>query len=522
MKHTFTILVWVLTAGVCTAAPRVATIFGDHMVLQRDQSVPVWGWAEPEEEVRVSFAGQEVKAVTAATGKWTATLEAMAASKEARAMTIISAGMEKPVVLSDVLVGDVWICSGQSNMEWPLQRVAQGKAEVAAANYPHIRHIKIRGGLSAVPLPNIHGAWQVCTPQTAGGFTAVGFFFGRYLQKELDVPIGLIGSNWGGTMIEPWTPPIGFRKVPELKTISQSVDALDPATEVGRVAHLKQIADLKAWIPEAEQAITRGEAPQPMPALPVPAKGNRAPTQIFNTRIHPLIPFGVRGAIWYQGESNGSEGDIYYHKMRALISGWRTLWGDDFPFYFVQLANFGKPNDRPAGGDGYAKIRDAQRRCLSIPKTGMAVIIDIGEAGNIHPANKQDVGARLALWALANEHGHEGLVHSGPLYKSHAIEDGSIRVEFDHVASGLMVGEKVGLEPVVEVEEGTLERFSVAGQDKVWQWADAVIEDDAVLVSCPAVLQPVAVRYAFSHNPLGCNLYNAEGLPASPFRTDDW
>ncbi|MDA0323768.1 MAG: 9-O-acetylesterase, partial [Verrucomicrobia bacterium] len=507
---------------VATQAVKFASIGVELCVLQRDQPVPVWGWAEPDEEVRVSFAGQELKAVTAATGKWTVTLEAMTASKDPREMTIAGGGTEKPVVLSDILVGDVWICSGQSNMEWPLQAATQSTEEVAAANYPHLRHIKIGGGTSPVPLPDIQGTWQVCTPQTAGGFTAVGYFFARYLQKELDVPMGLMGSNWGGTMIEPWTPPVGFRQVPELKAISEGIDATDPTTEAGRALHLKLIADIKVWIPEAEQAIERGEAPRPAPALPVLASGTDGATQIFNTRIHPLIPFGIRGAIWYQGESNGGEGEIYYHKMRALISGWRTLWNDEFPFYFVQLANFGGANNIPAGGDGYAKVREAQRRSLSIPKTGMAVIIDIGEAGNIHPANKQDVGARLALWALANEYEQKGLVHSGPLYKRHTVEDGSIRIEFDHVEGGLMVGKKVGLEPVVEVEEGTLERFAVAGKDKVWQWADAVIEDDAVLVSCPAVPVPVAVRYAFSHNPQGCNLYNTEGVPASPFRTDDW
>jgi sialate O-acetylesterase len=227
--------------------------------------------------------------------------------------------------------------------------------------------------------------------------------------------------------------------------------------------------------------------------------------------------------LWYQGESNGNEGASYLYKLRVLIGGWRKLWGQgDFPLYVVQLPNFQQANDNPAGGDGWAKIREAQLKALAIPNTGVIITIDVGEPGNIHPKNKFDVGERLARWAVAKDYGKKDLVYSGPLYKGMKVEGNKVRISFDHVGSGLMVGKKEGRRPTEEVKDGQLKRFAVAGADKKWVWADAVIEKDTVVVSSPDVPNPVAVRYAFSGNPEGCNLYNKEGLPASPFRTDDW
>ena len=244
---------------------------------------------------------------------------------------------------------------------------------------------------------------------------------------------------------------------------------------------------------------------------------------MYNAMIHPLVRFPIKGALWYQGESNGGEGDGYCDKMRALIGGWRKQWGGgDFPFYFVQLANFQGANENPAGGDGWARVRAAQNKALAIPDTGMAVIIDIGEANDIHPRNKYDVGARLARWALARDYGQKDVVVSGPLFREMKIEGDKARLCFDHAAPGLMVGKKDGRAPAVENKDGKLRRFAVAGTDKVWQWAEAVIDGETVVVSSPKVKEPVAVRYAFSMNPEGANLYNREGLPASPFRTDNW
>ena len=244
---------------------------------------------------------------------------------------------------------------------------------------------------------------------------------------------------------------------------------------------------------------------------------------IYNEKIHPLVPYALRGAIWYQGESNGGEGISYFHKKQALIKGWREIWGHDLSFYFVQLADFRDPNKAPAGGDGWAKLREAQLMTLGVPGTGMAVIDDIGLPKNIHPPNKQDVGHRLSLWALAKNYGQTDLVYSGPLYKSHTVISNEVHIKFDHVGSGLMAGvRKTGLEPTAEDPSGVLKHFAVASTNKVWAWADARIEGDAVIVSAATVVEPVAVRFAFATNPLGANLYNKEGLPASPFRTDDW
>jgi sialate O-acetylesterase len=287
----------------------------------------------------------------------------------------------------------------------------------------------------------------------------------------------------------------------------------------------KALVELEHWIAATRIALAKGEAPTPAPVLPG-HPGASGWCSMFNAMINPLARFPVKGALWYQGESNGGGGGSYYDKMRAPVGGWRKLWEkDDLPFYFVQVASFQGANDNPAGGDGWARLRSAQARSLAIPHTGMAVIIDtvpLAEAGNIHPVNKYDVGMRLARWALARDYGQKELEVSGPLFREMKIENGKAKLFFDHVASGLMVGKKEGVAPAVEDTEGGLKRFAIAGADKKWQWADAVIDGDAVVVSSPAVAEPVAVRYAFSHNPAGANLYNRDGLPASPFRTDDW
>ena len=459
---------------------KLPSIFGNSMVLQCEMSVPVWGWAEPGEKVTVTIGGQSKKVEADTTGRWQVKLDALKANSEGRKLTVAG---NNTIELKDVLVGEVWICSGQSNMEWSLGRVLNAKEEIAAAKHPRIRLFNVPGHTTA-PLSQdaCPGNWDICQTNSASGFSAVGYFFGRRLEQELKIPIGLVGSNWGGTRIEPWTSPAGFHSVPELKAIADEVDARDENSKVSR----------------------------------------RSPSAIYNAMIHPLAPFATRGAIWYQGESNGSEGESYYHKTKALINGWRDLFNPDLAFYWVQLANFQQPNDHPAGGDGWARIREAQRKALQIKHTGMAVIIDIGQANDIHPRNKQDVGWRLAQWALHQTYGMKDVVPSGPLYKSHKVEGSSIRITFDHAGSGLMIGQKEGLEPTKEAKGGKLGMFAIAGADKKWHWADATIDTNTVVVMAPEVASPVAVRYAYSMNPVGANLYNKEGIPASPFRTDDW
>ncbi len=478
-----------LIAGLMAALParaevKLPSIFNNHMVLQRGTTVPVWGTAAANEEVTVTFAGQTKKTAVDKDGNWRVNLDALEASAEGRPLEVT--GTNK-ITFNDVLVGDVWICSGQSNMEWTVNGSLNPQDEVKAAEYPTIRLYDVNGHLLApAPQKDVPGGWAVCSPKSIPGFSAVGYFFGRRLNQDSKIPIGLISTNWGGTRIEPWIPPAGFDLVPELKAQGEKSKSYAADTKLG----------------------------------------NGDPSAIYNAMIAPLTPFAIRGSIWYQGESNGGEGVEYFHKMTALVEGWRKVFEQpkDFPhyFYFVQLANFQKDNENPAGGDGWAKVRDAQTRSLTIPNTGMATIIDIGQANDIHPKNKQDVGERLARWALRDVYGKKDLVVSGPQFKGQKVEDNKIRISFDHVGSGLIVGKKDGLNPTAEDSTGKLARFAIAGEDKQWQWADAKIDGNTVVVSSDKVAKPVAVRYAWSMNPAGANLYNKDGLPAVPFRTDEW
>jgi sialate O-acetylesterase len=511
-----------LLASSAPAAVKMPKIFSDNMVLQREIPVPIWGWADKGEKVTVAFAGQEKSTLTGAEGKWTVTLEALKANKESS--EIIITGSNK-IAIKNVLVGEVWICSGQSNMEWTVGNSLNAKEEKDVANHPMIRHIKVQKAQSHLKQEDIaSGSWEVCSPQTVSEFTAVGYFFSRQLVKELDVPVGLIGSNWGGTRIEPWTCPEGFKLVPELKNILKQVEEWDSTTEVGRGKYTDYLAQLNEWSPKAEAALAAKQAVPPVPESPLPGPDHQLPTKTYNAMIYPLIPFAIRGGIWYQGESNGNESLTYLQKMKSLIEGWRQVWKQgEFPFYHVQLANFrnSDPN-KPEGGDGWAKLREAQLQSIAeIPHTGMAVIIDIGDKSDIHPKNKQDVGERLARWALVKDYKKDCVV-SGPLYKGYKVEGQKIRVSFENFGSGLMLGEKIGLEPTKEIKDAKLKWIAIAGDDKVWHWAEASIDGDTLLVSSEKVPAPVAVRYAFAMNPAGANLYNKAGLPASPFRTDAW
>ncbi len=495
--------------------------FSDNMVLQRGSEVAVWGGgAEPNESVTVTFGGQTKRARANKGGYWMVRLDPMPASHEGRTLAVNGS-----VRFENILVGDVWLCSGQSNMEWTVRGTLNSKEEIAAANFPSIRHIKIQRQTDALPQrdPQQVVGWDVCQPDKVSNFTAVGYYFARAIHQELKVPIGIVNSSWGGTVIQPWTAPEGFHMVPELARISAKIKAADPAFETGKEAYLKALEKVDLWRAEAKEAVARGVRPEAMPEMPLIASGGRVPTYVYNAMIHPLTPFAIKGAIWYQGESNGEESISYYHKMKALILGWRKVWNHqgDLPFYFVQLANFKQSPDTPEGGDGWAPLRDAQLKTLELDKTGMVVAIDIGNPKDIHPKNKQDVGKRLALWALADTYSKD-VVPSGPLFDRMTTEGNKIRIHFKYAGSGLMVGRKEGLEPTREIPGGQLKEFAIAGKDKVWHWADVVIEGDAAVVSSSKVAKPVAVRYAYRMNPEGANLYNIEGLPASPFRTDNW
>jgi len=508
-----------LTAMPASADVRLARIFTDNMMLQRDQPVRVWGWADPDEAVSLTLAGQSATGKADAAGKWTLELPVI---KTGENLELTLKG-KNTITLKNILIGDIWVCSGQSNMEMGLGGCLGAADDIKAADLPKIRHIKIRKTNSGQPEADapIEGPWQVCSPAMAGRITAAGFYFAREIQQKTGVPIGIIDDNWGGTRIEPWTAPEGLAIVAELKP---AFDARQQAIRNYQAQLPAKLDEFEKWIAESRKQLASGAPTSPPPAMPAVADGGWS--GLYNAMIYPILRLPIKGALWYQGEANGAEGDTYYDKMRALIGGWRKQWGvGDFPFYFVQLANFQAPSEDPAGGNGWAKIREAQTKSLTIPNTGMAVIIDntpLADAGNIHPKDKYDVGMRLARWALARDYGQKDLEVSGPLFKALKIEGDKARLAFDHTGTGLIVGRKEGREPTAEATGGKLKQFAIAGADKKWHWAEAVIEGKTVTVSSPEVKEPVAVRYAYQMNPDGANLYNREGLPACPFRTDDW
>lgn len=510
----------------------LAELFSDHMVLQRNRPVSIYGKADPGENVTVTFSSQKKSMIADQDGIWGVKLDAMMASTNSA--TLCVAGKNQ-VTIDDVVVGDVWVCSGQSNMEF-LQEWTGRKDDIKGADYPLMRQLYVP--LVKARAPHTDGTikgnkWIACTPETVGKFTAVGFYFGRKLTQETGIPIGLIKSAWGGTAIESWIPYVGLAAVPELSKEKLNLDKqIKDYVEALAEAELS----IGVYVAKARQAIgNNGAMPEPPELKPYPIGAGGGWGCIYNGMIHPLVSFTIKGVIWYQGEANGGDGDIYYQKMRALVGGWRQAWNQGvFPFYYVQLANYQNPNSNPQGGDGWARVRMAQSKSLSITNTGMAVAIDLADVGNpsdIHPKNKRDVGERLALWALAKDYPSTtlraggkaaDLVYSGPLYREMKIEGNKIRLVFDSVGSGLVVATKKGYDPAVKDPQGKLQKFAIAGADKKWVWADAVIDGQNVVVSSPEVSKPVAVRYAFSMNPVGCNLYNNEGLPAAPFRTDDW
>jgi len=497
----------VLLAAMPVAADvRLPAIIGSNMVLQQDMKDAIWGWAAPGEEVTVTLGSQKATAKADKDGRWQVRLEPLKAGGPME-MTVAGQNMIK---VANILVGEVWICSGQSNMAMSVKSSKDSDKEIAEAKYPKIRLFKVANAAVAEPAQDVKGEWVECGPETVGGFSAAGYFFGRDLLKALDVPVGLIHTNWGGTPAEAWTSRATLEADPDLKVIverqAQAIENFPKAKENWEANREKLLAKWKA---DAEKAKAEGKQAPRQPGAPGdPRTSPNSPATLYNGMIAPLLPFGIRGAIWYQGESNAGRAYQYRKLFPAMIADWRKNWGEgDFPFLFVQLANFKPAKAEPADSD-WAELREAQTMTLSLPKTGMAVIIDIGEANDIHPKNKQDVGHRLALAAEAIAYG-KTIVYSGPLYESMKVEGDKVRLKFKHVGGGLAAkGDK-------------LTGFAVAGEDKKFVWADAKIDGDTVVVSSKDVPKPVAVRYAWADNPDG-NLYNKEGLPASPLRTDDW
>jgi sialate O-acetylesterase len=477
-------------------------MFSDHGVLQQGTVVPVWGWGTPGEAVNVEFAGQKVAGKADPNGEWRIELKDLAVNATGSTMTV-TGETSGTVAVRDLLVGEVWMASGQSNMQRPLAGSEHGNEDTAAADYPAIRMFLAHGQPHDVPQRKAGGSWAVCSPSTAGEFSAVAYHFAQRLYQELGVPIGIIRPVFPGKPVEAFTSREGLLAKPAGAAL---VHALDEQVRKFKEQEPQLIAQYKAAIASG-QPIHRRRGPF-LPSSP--ALEEVAPSALYNGMIHAWVGYAMKGAIWYQGESNASRAKEYETIFPQLIEDWRRLWKNDFPFYFVQLANFKEPSTEPGTTDEWAELQNAQRLALALPKTGMAVINDTGMANDVHPINKRDVGFRLSRLALANDYGKTGFCVSGPIYKGAKVEGGSVRIGFDH-AKGLK-----------SRDGGPLKRFEIAGADQKWFWADAVIDGETVVVSSKDVPQPVAVRYAWAANPEGANLVNADGLPASLFRTDDW
>lgn len=455
-KMVFIFLLSTLFTVALRAEVRLPAIFGDHMVLQQQSTVLLWGWANPMEEITVTSSWDGAVYTTKADNyaNWRLTVNTPAAGGPFE----ITIRGNNIIILGDILIGEVWLASGQSNMQWSANMGIDGaEAHVAAADHPRIRLFQVGHRSADSRQLDLEGQWEVCTPQSMQNFSAVGYFFARRLQEKLNVPVGIINSSWGGTPAETW--------------INPEVIAADAA-----LASAAEKINPMPWCPEA-------------------------PGQTYHSMIAPLIPFPLAGVIWYQGETNTANAESYTDMFSALIQNWRSEWGQDFPFYFVQIAPY--KYETPHVG---AQVRDAQRRTLQLPHTGMVVVSDIGNIDDIHPRNKEDVGKRLAGWALAKTYKKEGIPYSGPLYHAMEVEGKKIRLHFDHAENGLVA------------RAGPLTHFELAGADGAFVPAKAKIDGNTVLVSAREIKEPAAVRFAWS-NTAEPNLFNKEGLPASTFTT---
>lgn len=631
------VTLFLLFAFFSNANVRMPLVFSDGMVLQRNKQIPIWGWADANEKVEIHF-NKQTKTITAdQNGKWMVKLD----SEKAGGPFELSITGKNKILIKDILVGEVWICSGQSNMEFQMYKTMNSKAEIEDSNYPMIRHFGVAQDLSGSPKEDLKaGKWAVCSKETITDFTAVGFFFAKKLYAELKIPIGIINTSWGGTCVETWTSREAFEKSSDFKAMISEVPQVDmdavfetykksvldnirkvqgfdvtmvnenqftalnfqdanwPEIKVPSLWENQQIGNIdgvvwmrKTIVLSADQAkkeavlhlskvddedvtyvngvqvgtnnIWEAKRIYKIPAgvlkeganviavrisdysggggiygdpadlminfkdSNIPLEGlwkfnvvqvkiaispNSYPSLLYNAMIHPLIPYAFQGVLWYQGEANVWRAKQYKKAFPLMINDWRTKWNQgDFPFYFVQLSTFNEFNGNSKVGSRWAELREAQTETLILPNTGMAVTTDIGNAKDIHPTNKQDVGKRLASIALNDVYGKKQ-VCNGPMYKSMEIKGSQIILTFDSIGSGLSTTDK----------NGNLKGFEIAGVDKVFYGAKAIIKNNKVIVSCEKVSNPVAVHYGWADDDTEINLFNKEKLPASPFRTDDW
>lgn len=489
-----TLLALVVVGGLTQSLPaavRTAPLFSDNMVLQQGQPVPVWGWADDGETVTVQFRGQTVRTTTQNL-KWRVDLRPLKASGP-DTFTISSAS--GTIQFTNVLVGDVWVCSGQSNMEWSMRASHEPQADIAAATNTQIRVFKVGKNRMDSPTTLINSAWEVCSPKSIEGFSAVGYYFGRDLQQARKVPVGLIGTYWGGTPAEAWMSREALEINPRYR--KEILDPFPAARENWRRAH-EAFEKEKAEAARTGTTFTKNPPWQPWGGY-----------ELYNGMIAPLLPYAIRGAIWYQGESNAGRAEQYRTLFPDMIRCWRRDWGQpDLPFFCVQLAPFKEVKPEPAESD-WAELREAQWLATQVlPNVGMAVITDVGDPKDIHPRQKQPVGERLALAARGIAYG-EKIQYSGPIYRRMEIQGDRAVLHFDHVGKGL------------EARDGALKGFAICGPDRKFVWANADIVRNTVVVSSPQVSQPIAVRYGWADCPV-VNLWNKDGLPASPFRTDDF
>jgi sialate O-acetylesterase len=549
-------LLYLFNANTAIAAIKLPAIVGDNMVLQRDIKVPVWGWAEPGKKVQITFQKRNFESIAGADGKWAIKLNSYQAGGPYQ--MLIRSDKEQ-VLIKNILIGDVWITSGQSNMEFGIQSERHGAETIAKGIDTLIHFFYVPMAFSLQPQDDIskvsddssNGKWVVCSPQLLGdpkwawhGFSAIGYYFALQMRSHEGCPVGMIATYKGGTPAQAWVSIAGLKQQPTFKKYVSAHDSLVGHFEKASADYPQQMtayqndlaqwntevgnnfaAEKKQWEILAAQAKASGQAPppQPKPAKPAPkapgqpAGGFGAPSNLYNAMIAPIIPYAVKGVLWYQGEGNGdnlADAVEYKDLFPRLINDWRANWQQgDIPFIFVQLTNFRASAKSPSEGN-WPWVREAQLKTLLLPKTGMIVITDIGEAENIHPLNKEDAGMRLALVARHMVYG-ENVVSYGPMYKSMKIEGNKIRLTFSDIGSGLII------DSVRHHGSTALLGFGIAGDDQSFVWAKAIIEGNTVVVSSDQVPNPTAVRYNWADNPPG-NLYNKDALPASPFRTDNW
>jgi len=495
MKKNLPLFILIMGTVTAWADVRLPAIFSDHAVLKKSSATPVWGWAAPDEKVEVSLDQFTATTTADANGKWKLNLDL---SKSGPGPFDLVVRGKNELKIADVLVGEVWVCAGQSNMEMRLSSTG-AKGVMAAAQNPLLRHFKVEKSFADTPREDVVGKWILATPKEVGGFSAVGYYFGQAVQQAIGAPVGLINLSWGGSIAEAWT----------------SAEVLASDVELTERAKFLRI-----------QAQLPGKRPMP----------NQGPSALFNGMLAPILPYAIGGVIWYQGESNARPGEtaLYRKTLAAMVGDWRARWhSGEFPFYFCQLPNFKAKSADPGQTGAWTELREAQTKFLQTPITGQAILIDVGEEKGLHPRNKKDPGERLALIALARTYGRD-IVYSGPVFASEKVEDGKMRVSFSHADGGLKAMPlpdsyaPMGTQPdktvplVRSSPDSELQGFAICGADGKWAWAEAKIDGASdVLVSSAQVPQPVAVRYAWGENPT-CNLANASGLPAAPFRTDNF